>query len=101
MMIKNWAFGHPDKKVTISLKKQKLMILGAGQCQVPIIKQAQQMSFETIAVSVGGDYPGLSVADKSYEIDVREKEKILEVAQQEEINGIAWDWLRLCITFYQ
>ena len=90
-MIKNWVFGHPDRKVTLSLKKQKLMILGAGQCQVPIIKQAQQMSFETIAVSVGGDYPGLSVADKSYEIDVCEKEKILEVAQQEEISGILTD----------
>ena len=67
------------------------MILGAGQYQVPIIKQAQQMSFETIAVSVGGNYPGLSVADRSYEINVREKEKILSVAQQEKISGILTD----------
>jgi carbamoyl-phosphate synthase large subunit len=67
------------------------MILGAGRCQVPIIKQAQQMGFETIAVSIGGDYPGLSVADKSYEVDVREKEKILEIARQERICGILTD----------
>lgn len=73
------------------MSKQTLMILGAGQCQVPIIKQAQQMGFETIAVSIGGDYPGLAVAERSHEIDVREKERILEIARREGICGILTD----------
>ena len=73
------------------MANKKVMILGAGRCQVPIIKQAQQMGYDTIAVSIGGDYPGLSVADKSYEIDVRDKERILEIAQREGICGIFTD----------
>jgi biotin carboxylase len=67
------------------------MILGAGQYQIPLIKLAQQEGFETIAVSEPGEYPGFSAADKSYEVDVREKEKILRIARQEKIHGILTD----------
>jgi carbamoyl-phosphate synthase large subunit len=73
------------------MRKKKLMVLGAGQCQVPIIQQAQKMGFAVIAVSIGGNYPGLSIADKFYEIDVRAQEKILEVAAHEKIDGILTD----------
>ena len=37
---------------------QKLMILGAGIYQVPLIKKAQAMGLETIVVSYPGPYPG-------------------------------------------
>jgi biotin carboxylase len=67
------------------------MILGAGSCQVPIIQQAQKMGFYTIAVSVNGNYPGFSAADKFYAIDLREKEEILKVARKEKICGILTD----------
>lgn len=73
------------------MSKQKLMILGAGKYQVPIINEAQQMGFEAIAVGVSGNYPGFSVADRFYEVDVREKERILEIARREGICGILTD----------
>jgi carbamoyl-phosphate synthase large subunit len=69
----------------------KVMVLGASQCQVPIIRQAQDMGFEVIVVSIGGNYPGFSVADKAYEIDVRDREQILQVARKEGISGILTD----------
>jgi len=64
------------------MKRDSLMVLGAGMCQVPIIRRAQDMGFEVIAVSIGGDYPGFSIADRSYEIDVRDREGILAVARK-------------------
>ena len=67
------------------------MVLGASQCQVPIITQAQEMDFEVVVVSVAGNYPGFSAADKAYEIDVRDQEKILKVAKEERISGILTD----------
>jgi biotin carboxylase len=67
------------------------MILGAGQYQIPIIKLAQQRGFEAIAVSVSGEYPGFSVADSFYEVDVREAEIILKIAKREKISGILTD----------
>jgi biotin carboxylase len=71
--------------------KQKLMIVGAGEFQVPIISQAKQMDLFTIAVSIARNYPGFEIADKSYAVDVREKEKVLEIAGHENISGILTD----------
>jgi biotin carboxylase len=73
------------------MKKQKLMILGAAKFTVPLIELAKRMDYETIVVSIAGNYPGFLVADKTYEVDVRDKEKILEIARKEGISGIVTD----------
>lgn len=65
------------------MKKEKLMILGAGLCQVPIINLVKQKGFEAIVVSAAGDYPGFNIADKSCQVDVRNKEEILDIARRE------------------
>lgn len=70
---------------------KKLLILGAGQYQVPIIEQAKAMGLYTIVVSPDGDYPGLKTADKVYYLDVRDERSILEVAKKEEIAGVTTD----------
>ena len=72
-------------------KKDKLMLLGAAKFTVPLIELAKRMGFETIVVSIAGNYPGILVADRFYEIDVREKEEILDVAKKERISGIVTD----------
>lgn len=68
--------------------KKKLMILGAGIYQMPLIKRAKNMGLETIVLSIPGDYPGISFADKFYPVDTRDSESVLRLAQQEEIDGI-------------
>ena len=74
------------------------MIVGAGLFQVPIIRCASQMGFQTVVVSIRGNYPGLKIADKAYEIDVREKEEILAIAKQEKICGILTDQTDIPVT---
>jgi xanthine/CO dehydrogenase XdhC/CoxF family maturation factor len=37
------------------MKKEELMIVGAGKFQVPIIELAKQMGFETMVVSIAGN----------------------------------------------
>lgn len=70
------------------MSKKKLMILGAGIYQVPLIKKAKEMGLETLVVSIKGNYPGIALADSFYEIDTRDYEKILETAKREKISGI-------------
>ena len=67
------------------------MILGAGSGQVDIIQKAQARGIYVIAVSPYGDYPGLKIADKTYDLDVRDEEAILEAAVSEKIDGIITD----------
>ena len=45
---------------------KKIMILGAGIYQVPLIKTAKRMGLYTIVVSIPGNYPGFALADKVY-----------------------------------
>ena len=45
-------------------QKNKIMIVGAGVYQVPLIQRAKERGLETIVVSPDGNYPGLAIADK-------------------------------------
>ena len=70
---------------------KKVMLLGAGEGQVPFLKICKEKDCYVIAVSIKGDYPCFKLADKSYYIDTRDKERILEVAQMEQIDAIITD----------
>lgn len=67
---------------------KKLMILGAGIYQVPLIKAAKEMGLYTIAVSIPGNYPGFAYADKVYYENTVDYEKVLAIAKEEKIDGI-------------
>lgn len=67
---------------------KKIMILGAGTYQVPLIKTARRMGLYTIVVSIPGDYRGFELADKIYELDTRDREGILAAARAEQVDGI-------------
>lgn len=67
---------------------RKLMILGAGISQVPLIKTAKEMGLYVVLLSRQGNYPGFSLADKVYYEDTTDVDKIVEIAQIEQIDGI-------------
>lgn len=79
-----------DNTITIDGddKMKKLMIMGAGIYQVPLIKTAKRMGLYTIAVSIPGPYPGFAYADKVYYENTVDHEKVLEIAKKEQIDGI-------------
>ena len=68
---------------------KKLLILGAGRYQVPLIKMAKEMGLYTITCSIDGDYPGFKLADKVYYENITDAEAVLKVAQTEHIDAIA------------
>lgn len=67
---------------------RKLMILGAGIYQVPLIRKAKELGFYTIVVSYAGNYPGFALADKVYTLNTTDSDAILAAARQENICGI-------------
>lgn len=72
-------------------EKTKIMIVGAGKYQVPLIEKAKSRNLYTIVVSPDGPYPGLALADKVCFFDVRDEEAVLKVAREEQIDGIITD----------
>ncbi len=67
---------------------KKLMILGAGVYQVPLIRKAKQLGCETLVASIPGAYPGFRYADRAFYVDTTDEEAILQIAREEAIDGI-------------
>ena len=66
---------------------KKILILGAGIYQVPLIEAAKRIGLYTIVVSIPGNYPGFDVADKVYYVNTTDEEAVLEVARKEKVDA--------------
>lgn len=67
---------------------KKILILGAGRGQVGLIKAVKKLGYHSIVVSIEGDYPGFKIADEIVIEDVRNGEKIAEIAEKYDVDGI-------------
>ena len=67
---------------------KKILILGAGIYQIPLIKTAKKLGLYTIVASIPGNYPGFQYADKVYYENTTDHEAILRIAREENIDGI-------------
>lgn len=67
---------------------KKIMILGAGIYQVPLILKAKEMGLYTLVVSYPGPYPGFALADECLYLDTRDEAGILKAAREKEIQLI-------------
>ena len=67
---------------------KKILILGAGIYQVPLIKTAKRLGIYTIVSSIYGNYPGFELADKVYYENTTDYRKILSIARREQVDGI-------------
>lgn len=67
---------------------KKILLLGGSAQQVIAIEKAKELGYYTILCDYLKDNPGQYIADKFYLISTTEKEKVLEVAKQEKIDGI-------------
>ena len=71
--------------------RKTIMILGAGQLQVPILQKAQERNYRIIVVSPSTDQPGCMYADAIVPYDVKDEERILKAAIEYKIDGITTD----------
>ena len=70
---------------------KKLMIIGAGKGQVPLILKAKEHGLFVLVVSPVGDYPGIDLADLHVNEDIYDKERLLEIALAEKIDFVLSD----------
>ena len=67
---------------------KKVLIIGAGFLQDFVIQKAKKIGYETLAVDGNPLAIGFSSADKYKVIDITNKEKCLEYAVEEKIDGV-------------
>ena len=81
----------------MNLKGKKLLILGAGTHQKPLIEEAKIMELEVHVCSKPGNYPGISTAHYFHEVDISDKIKVLQLAKKLEIDGILTTATDVCL----
>lgn len=67
---------------------KKLMVLGAGISQLPLIRTAKRMGLFVIVLSSPGNYPGFAWADQVYYEDTTNIDKVVDICRKEGISGI-------------
>lgn len=67
---------------------KKILLLGGSAQQIVAIETAKRLGHHTILCDYLSDNPGQYVADKFYLVSTTDKEAILKVAKDEQIDGI-------------
>lgn len=67
---------------------KKLLVLGAGLLQLPVIKKAKALGYYVVAADGNPEAKGLEIADKAIVANIVSEEDMLEVARKEKINGV-------------
>ena len=67
---------------------KKILLLGGSAQQLIAIETAKKLGYSTVLCDFLPDNPGQNVADIFYPVSTTDKEKVLEIAQQEQIDGI-------------
>lgn len=66
-----------------------VLILGAGRGQIDLIKAALKYGFNPIIASIPGNYPGLKMGVEWIDVDITNRDKVLSLAREKKIKGIA------------
>lgn len=66
----------------------RLLVLGAGILQIPVIKKARALGHFVIAADGCPDAPGLAIADRQIVANIVSEEIMLAVARAEKIDGV-------------
>ncbi|WP_346353533.1 ATP-grasp domain-containing protein [Azotosporobacter soli] len=67
---------------------KKLLVVGAGEFQLPGIMKAKELGYYVIATDGDQNAPGKNIADEFMVIDVKDIYRHLEIAQNYKIEGI-------------
>lgn len=70
---------------------KKLLIIGAGIGQVPLLQKAKARGIHVTVVSIPGNYPCFELADDIIYMDIYNRDGIVEEARKREITAVISD----------
>ena len=73
------------------MEQQKLLVIGAGIGQVPILEKARERGVHTTAVTLPGNQPGIALADDVFYCDIFDRDRIVEWARTNKITAVTSD----------
>lgn len=69
-------------------RSPRLLVLGAGIYQMPVLRSARELGVEVIAVDRSSDAAGAVLADRFFAIDTTDREGVARLAIAERVDGV-------------
>lgn len=73
------------------MSTQKLLVIGAGIGQIPIIEKAKKRGVNVTVVTLPGKQPGIELADDVFYCDIYDRDAIVTWAKKHEITAVISD----------
>ena len=67
---------------------KKIIVLGAGEMQIPVIQKVNEMGYVSIALDYDENAVGFKYASKKYVVSSTDTDKVLVVASQEKADAL-------------
>ncbi len=67
---------------------KKIMILGGNAAQVPLITTARELGYTVVLIDNTTTNPGVALSDIHYQVNFKDKQRVLEIATLEKIEGV-------------
>lgn len=67
---------------------KKIMILGGGDNQIPLIKRAKSLGYYVILCDFRNNVPGIALSDIHYQVNTLNPSELIEVGDKEKPDGI-------------
>lgn len=67
---------------------KKLLVLGGGINQLPLIEAAKEAGYYVIVCDFNQDPPGAKLCDKFYQASAGDRDVLVEIAETEKIDGV-------------
>ena len=73
---------------TSTNNKRKILLLGGAEAQLIAIEKAKELGYYTVLCDYLPNNPGQFIADSFHLVSTTDKEAVLEVAEQEKVDGV-------------
>jgi len=67
---------------------KKIMILGGGDNQIPLIKRAKSLGYYVILCDFRNNVPGIAISDVHYQVNTLNPLELIEVGEKEKPDGV-------------
>ena len=78
-------------KMKVEEDMEKLLVIGAGIGQIPIIRKAKEKSIHVTIATLPGKQPGIEIADDVIYMDIFDREGIADEARKRGITAVTSD----------
>lgn len=67
---------------------KKIMILGGGENQLPLIERAKVLGYYVVLCDFRDNVPGIELSDVHYQVNTLNPEEVITVGKNEQVDGI-------------